>query len=55
MPDFNWDLKLQWRQRVKLACTQFGNNKTYLNAIKQIETPTVVKYITEFEVKQAQG
>lgn len=52
-PGFTWDMSLQWRQRVALACKEhFG--KPTLAAIKQIETDAVVKYIEQYEEKMAQ-
>jgi len=44
VPGFEWDLKVQWRRRVKKAL-EYKNNMPVLNAILSIETATVRKHI----------
>lgn len=51
-PGFTWDMELQWRKRVALACKEHYGKPT-LQAIKQIETEAVVKYIEQYEEKMA--
>jgi hypothetical protein len=47
VPDFEWDLSLQWRKRAKLAVDSYAANPLYLNSILAIETDAVKKLIGE--------
>lgn len=44
IPDFDWDLHVQWKARVKLALTR-RDDPVYLTAILAVETETVRKHI----------
>lgn len=52
-PGFVWDFDLQWRKRVKIACQEHYGKPT-LQAIKQMETDAVIKYIEQYEEKRAE-
>lgn len=47
VPGFEWDLKVNWKRRAKLAVEKYGNNLPVINAILSIETPAVRKGILE--------
>ena len=47
VPGFEWDLKVNWNRRAKLAVEKYGNNLPVINAILSIETPAVRKGILE--------
>jgi hypothetical protein len=46
VPGFQWDMNLQWRQRVKKAL-EFKNNMPVLQAILSLETPAVRKHVLQ--------
>lgn len=45
IPDFEWDLSVQWAKRAKLAVEKYRDNPLYLNSILAIETDAVKKEI----------
>jgi hypothetical protein len=45
IPDFEWDLSVQWAKRAKAAVAEHGDNPLYLNSILAIETDAVKKDI----------
>jgi hypothetical protein len=47
VPGFEWDLKVNWNRRAKLAVEKYGNNLPVINAILSIETAAVRKGILE--------
>ena len=47
VPGFEWDLKVNWNRRAKMAVEKYGNNLPVINAILSIETPAVRKGILE--------
>lgn len=53
-PGFDWNFEDHWRTRVSTACKEHYGKPT-LQAIKQIETDAVVKFIEQYEEKMSEG
>ena len=45
IPDFGWDLKVQWAKRAKIAVEQYGKIPAVLNYILSVETDAVKAHI----------
>jgi len=45
LPEFKWNLNLQWKARVKAAVDNYRDNPLYLNSILAVETDAVKKHI----------
>ena len=45
IPDFAWDMEVQWAKRVKIACEQYGNIPAVLDYIRSVETDAVKKHL----------
>lgn len=45
IPNFEWDMTVQWRRRAKMAVEQHGDDPSYMNGIMAIETDSVKKLI----------
>ncbi len=45
IPGFDWDLKVQWAKRAKIAVDQYGKIPAVINYILSVETPAVKSQI----------
>jgi hypothetical protein len=45
IPDFDWDMDVQWAKRVKIACEKYENIPAVLDYIRSVETETVRKHL----------
>ncbi|MBQ73327.1 MAG: hypothetical protein CMJ67_10525 [Planctomycetaceae bacterium] len=47
IPDFEWDMSIQWAKRVKIACEKYGDIPAVLDYINSVETETVKKHLAK--------